>query len=247
MNEYAFIWAITTLTNLGVDSNSFTAVLDFNNATVSSTNHCTIGSVSLSGLSLTISAFHADHQAPAFYVPDGTTTNDMRQAFVDIPAFGNAFCEIIRITNAPTGTYNVQWDNYPPIQVSSAQLASGFNWWTNYANPFFYQGMSTIYAMCDMRDVLRTDSSNPAHGGAGLLLSQYESYARAVYPTNFLGVDNYIAQGDMVARESSLQTQDATTHATTQQTNHTLTVSWLSSLGAANVPAVSGGVVHWGQ
>lgn len=220
-NELQLIWSLTTLRSLGVDTNTYTAVVDFNTASVSSTNHCTVTGLSRYGSGLTFT-FRADRMAPGFYVPDGDITNDCRGAFTLMPSLGNQFCEILRITNLPAGNYELNIDGSNVVTVSSAQLAAGYNNFTNYSGPFWAQRKEILGLMCDMLDVSRSDASSDAHPGVNLLTERYESYAAARWPTN-TGVNPYIAV--MSDRESELQAEDVLIHAAAQQTNHTFTIT----------------------
>jgi hypothetical protein len=221
-NDLQLVWALTTLRSLGVDTNTYTAILDFNTTTVSSTNHCTVTGLSRDGNSLSFN-FRADRMAPGFYVPDGTITNDGRGAFTLMPSLGNQFCEILRITNLPAGTYELNIDGSNVVTVSSAQLSAGYNNFTNYSGAFWAQKKEILGLLCDMLDVLRSDASTPAHFGNGQLIPLYEAFARSWWPTNTIGVDQYIAQ--MSGPEMTLQAEDVLIHAAAQQTNHVFTVT----------------------
>lgn len=225
-NELQLVWTLTNLRSLGVDTNTYTAILDFNTATVSSTNHCTVTGLSRNGNNLSFT-FHADRMAPGFYVPDDIITNDCRGAFTLMPSLGNQFCEILRVTNLPAGNYELNIDGSNVVTVTSAQLAAGYNSFTNYSGPFWAQKKEVLGLMCDMLDVLRSDASSDAHPASNLLIQKYESYASARWPTNKFGVDGYIAQ--MSDRETELQAEDVLIHAAAQQTNHTFTITQVSS------------------
>jgi hypothetical protein len=224
-NELQLIWSLTTLRSLGVDTNTYTAVIDFNTATVSSTNHCTVSGLSRHGNSLSFT-FHADRMAPGFYVPDGNITNDCRGAFTLMPSLGNQFCEILRVTNLPPGNYEFDIDGSNIVTLSSAQWAAGYNQFTNYSGAFWAQKKEILGKMCDMADVLRSDASSDAHPGNNILMENYESWARTRWPTNDnLSTDYYIAQ--MSDREGELQAEDVLIHAATQQTNHTFSLNFV--------------------
>jgi hypothetical protein len=225
-NELQLIWTLTNLRSLGADTNTYTAIIDFNAATVSSTNHCTVTGLSRVGNSLAFT-FRADRMAPGFYVPDGTITNDCRGAFTLMPSLGNQFCEILRITNLPAGNYELDLDGSNVVTVTSAQLAAGYNCFTNYSGAFWAQKKKILGLMCDLLDVLRSDASSDAHPADNVLIQNYESFASARWPTNNFGVDGYIAQ--MSDRESELQAEDVLIHAAAQQTNHTFTVTQIPS------------------
>ena len=230
-NEYQLIWTLTTLRSLGVDTNTYTAVIDFNGANVSSTNHCTVTALSRNGNSITFT-FHADRMAPGFYVPDGEITNDCRGAFTLMPSLGSQFCEILRITNLPTGNYALNIDGSNVVTVSSAQFAAGYNNFTNYSGPFWAQKKEILGLMCDLLDVSRSDASTDAHPLENLLIQNYESYANARWPTN-AGVNPYIAV--MSDREAELQAEDILIHSAAQQTNHTFIVTLLPSPPSLNI------------
>lgn len=230
-NEIHLCWALTTLTNptnnnsgLGVDTNTWTGVVNFNAASVATTNHCTITGVSRVGNVLTMT-FHADRMAPTFDVPDGTITNDCRGAFTLMPALGNAFCEILRVTNLPAGNYVIGIDGSNCIYTTDVQLSAGYNCFTNYTGAFWAQKKEGLGLLRDMMDILRSTASDDAHLGDNRLLERYESYAQAVWPTNNVSVSSYIAQHDMLDREAELQAEDVLIHANAQQTNHTITIS----------------------
>jgi hypothetical protein len=221
-NVFQLIWTLTNLRSLGVDTNTFTAVIDFNAAKVSTTNHCTVTGLSRSGSSLSFT-FHADRMAPGFYVPDGFITNDCRGAFALVPNLGNQFCEIFRVTNLPQGNYELNIDGSNAVTVSSAQLSAGYNNFTNYSGAFWAQKKEVLGRMCDLADISRADASSNAHPSDLLLNERYESDASGCWPTNSLGVDKYISL--MSANESLLQAQDVLIHAAAQQTNHLVTIS----------------------
>lgn len=225
-NELQLVWDLTNLRSLGVDTNAYTAIIDFNGASVSATNHCAVTGLSRNGNNLTFT-FHADRMAPGFYVPDGFQTNDCRGAFALMPSLGNQFCEILRVTNLPAGNYELDIDGSNVVTVSAAQLSAGYNGFTNYSGAFWAQKKEILGLMCDMLDVLRSDATADAHPGQNVLIEKYESYASARWPTNNFGVDDYIAQ--MSDREMELQAEDVLIHAAAQQTNHTFTITLLSS------------------
>ena len=242
-NELQLVWDLTNLRSLGVNTNTYTAILDFNAATVSSTNHCTVTALSRNGNSLTFT-FHADRMAPGFYVPDGTITNDCRGAFALMPSLGNRFCEILRVTNLPPGNYELNIDGSNVVTVSSAQLSAGYNCFTNYSGAIWAQKKEILGLMCDMLDVLRSDASTDAHPGENLLMENYESFASTRWPTNNFGVDSYIAQ--MSDREMELQAQDVMIHAAAQQTNHIFTLTLLFSPPLLSIGSLGNGmVVSW--
>ncbi len=242
-NELQLIWSLTNLRSLGVDTNTYTAILDFNAASVSSTNHCTVTGLSRVGSSLSFT-FHADRMAPGFYVPDGNITNDCRGAFTLMPSLGNQFCEIFRITNLPAGNYELNIDGSNAVTVTSAQLAAGYNGFTNYSGAFWAQKKQILGLMCDMLNVLRSDASTPAYAPPYELILTYESWGVSLWPKNKFGVDAYIAQ--MSAPESEVQAEDVLIHAAAQQTNHVFTVSLLPGPPVLNIGSFgNNAVITW--
>jgi hypothetical protein len=230
LNELQLIWALTTLTfptnnyaGLGVDTNTYTAILDFNAATVSLTNHCTATSISKSGNTLTFT-FHADRMAPGFYVPDGVQTNDCRGAFALMPSLGNKFCEILRVTNLPAGNYRFTLDGSNILMTTSTQLAAGLNLFTNYSGAFWAQKKEVLGLMLDAADFSRTNASDDVTVG-NVLNSDYESFANVVWETNAVDTTIFATATPMAAREADLKAQDILIHNAAQQTNHTVTMS----------------------
>lgn len=220
-NELQLLWTLTTLRSLGVDTNTYTAVIDFKAATVSSTNHCAVTGLSRNENSLSFT-FRADRMAPGFYVPDGFITNDCRGAFTMMPSLGNQFCEILRITNLPAGNYQLNMDGSNIVTLTAAQLAAGYNNFTNYNGAIWAQKKEILGLMCDLLDFSRADASTDAHPSENLLIQRYESYASARWLTN-KGVNAYISV--MFDREAELVAEDVLIHAAAQQTNHTFTVT----------------------
>ena len=142
-----------------------------------------------------------------------------------MPSLGNQFCEILRVTNLPPGNYQITLDGSNCVQTTSAQLAAGFNWFTNYTGAFWAQKKEGLGLMCDMLAVDRANASDQT-GLTKILF--YESYANTVWATNDVSTASYLAQSDMVAREGELQAQDVPIHANAQQTNHTFSITLAS-------------------
>jgi hypothetical protein len=127
-----------------VDTNVSLATVDFNSAAVVSTNHCVISSISKVGNS--ISFTRLDDRLPmAWDVPNGTITNDCRDAFRVLPSMVNAFVFTLSVTNLPAGQYNVTVDGTLVDVKSAADLASGCNWFTNYNGPYWVQRSLVLY------------------------------------------------------------------------------------------------------
>src|SRR5262249_53032234 len=118
----------------------------------------------------------------------------------------------------------------------SAQLAAGYNQFTNYSGAFWAQKKQILGLLCDLVDFSRSDASTYADSNGNMMIGAYESWARARWPTNSnTSVDYYIAQ--MSDRESELQAEDVLIHAAAQQTNHTFSLT-LVALPTLNVSDV---------
>jgi hypothetical protein len=238
-NEYQLIWAYTTLTNLGADSNAWNAVIDFKALAIRQTNHCVVSSLTGTGSSISFT-LHTDRMAPGYWVPDGTTTNDMRAGFSLMPSLANMFRETLQVTNLPPGLYSVAVDGIT-TNLTATQLAAGYNYATDNNNPWWNQKMAVLYLMCDYADVLHTDNVNQQPGGNAMNVN-YESFANAIWATNHTGVDGYIPK--LAAAEAPIITNDIAIHAAVQQTNHIVTLTLVPSAGATNL---SVGTLHFGQ
>lgn len=161
-------------------------------------------------------------------VPDGTITNDARNAFVVMPELGNAFQWIIRVTNAPPGTYAINVDGILTDIATDTELAAGRNWFTNYNGPLWAQRTSVlawkrIQAACDL---VTLDPSHDA-GSLGFLgvgdLENFQSWASEEYNSLGLRGDAYISS--MTNWVAQLRQYDVAIHQAAQQTNHVLSIT----------------------
>jgi hypothetical protein len=122
-------WAISFIRGITTDSNISTASIAWA-GTVTATNHCCVTGVSVSGFTMTFT--RKDDRLPmAWDVPDGVITNDARTAFALIPADADAQKYTLQITGMPDGLYQIQEDGIVIALASSAQLAAGYNFFTN--------------------------------------------------------------------------------------------------------------------
>ncbi len=250
-------WAMTSLVNatnaggLGVDTNTFTFVLDAAAASISSTSHCVISGLTgnSSGVSFTL---HADRMAPGMWRPGiGPTTNDMTGCTNLIPGLVNAFCEIVRITNLVAGNYQVTWDGTNSYTRTADQLAAGDNGFLNPNTPLAYQRANVLYDLGLMMNVSPTNQSEFLAGNG--LIGTFESGARALWPTNAPSVSDYISKmigtplnltTPKYAQEDPLIAQDLVVHADAQQNDHTISVVRMQQ---ATAQTLTTGTVHWGQ
>lgn len=210
---------LEALLALGAETNIGALTLDWNNHLVAATNKVTVISPSLSGNTLSCSV-HFDRMPPAWDVPDGTITNDARNAFVIMPELGNAFNWIIQVTNLPAGTYKIYVDNVLTDIASDTQLAAGRNWFTNYNGPLWAARVAPLAAKRDQNGVNRVTLLEHSAGDADGDNVNYQSNAATQYDDNGLRGGPYkIAMATHVA---NLKVKDVAIHDAAQQTTHTL-------------------------
>jgi hypothetical protein len=216
--------ALKTLIELGAETNIASITFNWADSTAS-TNHCTTSGISLNGDVLTATV-HWDRMPGAWDVPDGTITNDCRNAFLIMPELGNAFQWIVQVTNLPAGNYNVFVDGVLVDSATSSQLIAGRNWFTNYNGPLWNQRVSILNAK---RDQEGNDHVTllPTHGAGDLGLgNRYDLinyYSGATtYPGTYTG-NNYMAA--MAPVVSQVKVYDLLIHNAAQQTNHIFTIS----------------------
>lgn len=209
---------------LGYETN--VSSLLFNYATqTATTNHCTASSISTSGLSLT-STIHFDRMPPAWDVPNGTVTNDARNAFVEYPALGNSFNWIIAVTNLPSGTWDCYIDGTLTDSGTSPQWALGRNWFTNYNGQLWSQRVAVLDWVRHTYGVNTVTLENAHNAGStGFIpgvgdLINYQSIASGNYDTSGLRGSAYVAS--MATPVSNMYQYNQAAHDAAQQTNHTI-------------------------
>lgn len=223
--------AITTLqalsvnTNYGVDTNVGAFILDATTLSAA-TNHCVISGSSRSGNTITLTV-HFDRMPPSWDVPDGTITNDARDAFVVMPELGNAFRWMVAVTNLPSGQYNILVDGILTDLATDAQLAAGRNWFTNYNGPLWAQRVAVLNAKRDQEGSDHVTLLPHSAGEGGTIpgvgdLVNYQSHAGVhdeVYPLTYTGTNfiNYMKPSVSDVRQYDVKIWQAA-----QQTNHTL-------------------------
>lgn len=228
-NVYQYLWAMRLLTmstnnyrGIGVDTNTYTYVLNVSSMTIVATNHCVISSLS-GTTSLFVYVSHADRMAPGFYVPNGIQTNDCRPAFtVSLTDAGNFFHEDTVISGLQSGTYEWSIDDRYTNIVTSAQLAAGYNNFTNFNNPLWATKNAVLSNMCLMAQFSPTNASDQINIGNNQLNINLVSIANTVWPTNAPGVDGYAARMETgFGVENALFGMDKTNHLAVQQVLHT--------------------------
>lgn len=228
--------AIQSLVALGAETNVGSLTLNWTkkNAT---TNHCVASGITVATNALSCTV-HFDRMPMAWDVPNGTITNDARNAFVVMPELGNAFQWMIRVTNAPPGTYALNVDGVQTDVATDAELAAGRNWFTNYNGPLWAQRASVlawkrIQAGCDPVTLnLSHDAGSLGILGASDLLN-FQSWASQEYDTLNLRGDAYI--NSMTNFVAQLRQYDVAINQAAQQTNHVLTVTLMANPGTSSL------------
>jgi hypothetical protein len=218
----ALAMATHILLGLNVETNVGSITFNWSAATAS-TNHCVASSISVAGNVLTATV-RFDRMPMAWDVPDGTITNDATGAFVAMPSICNAFNWIIQATNLPAGNYEIDVDGHRADSCTSAQLAAGRNWATNYVltNPLWKQRVAVLNAKRDQRgenhitlDITQNDS---APGNT----FNYQSHSSLYYDEDEFRGTNYLT--NMVASVADLNVFDVAIHQAAVQTNHTFSI-----------------------
>lgn len=210
-----------------VDTNVSLATLDFGTGSVVSTNHCVISDIHISGSTMTFTR-HDDRLPMAWDVPDGTITNDCRNAFIAMPQLSNAFWFTIAITNLPAGDYNVSIDGNQLATLSSSALAAGWNMFTDWSSnsPYWKQRVAVL-ALVRLKDgadpVTLLDHSAGDVGPDGLDLVNYASNSRERWDNEGLRGDALVASLSLIT--SNLNVIDGKMHDLAQPTNHVFTIS----------------------
>jgi hypothetical protein len=230
--------ALKALIALGAETNIGVLTLDWAGARAF-TNHCVASGISLGSNTLTTTV-HFDRMPLAWDVPDGTITNDARNAFVLMPDLGSAFRWEIQVTNLPAGTYNLSVDGVLTDTASAAQLTIGRNWFTNYNGPLWAQRKAVLNAKRDQEGAdhvtLLTHNAGQTGviNGAGDMVNfiSYSGNSTEVYPSLYTGTNylNYIQP-----LVDGLHQYDLAIHNAALQTNHVITIS-LSARKAIGPP-----------
>lgn len=208
-----------------VDTNVSLATIDFSAGGVVCTNHCVISSISENGNSITFTR-HDDRLPLAFDVPDGTITNDCRDAFIAMPQLSNAFWFTIAVTNLPAGDYNVNIDGVPVTTLSSSALATGWNMFTDWnSNSPYWKQRVAVLRLVRIKNgtdpVTLIDHSAGELGPGGWDLVNYQSWAQQFWNEGYRG-DALVAALQFIS--TNLSALDEQISAAAQPTNHVFTI-----------------------
>lgn len=217
--------ALRALVALGADTNVGSLTLNWA-AGKATTNHCVASGIAVNGNTLTCTV-HFDRMPLAWDVPDGTITNDARNAFVLMPDLGNSFRWMIQVTNLPAGTYDISVDGTLTDIATAAELAAGRNWFTNYNGPLWAQRASVLAWKRHQEGVDPVTLGPHSAGNLGVLntgdLINYQSNAAQQY--DILGKRGEIYVASIIDYVAGLREYDVQINRAAQQTNHILSVT----------------------
>ena len=214
--------ALTLIKGITTNFDVSTCTLDWNSASPSATNHCVVSSISKSGSVLTFNRLD-DRLPMAWDVPDGTITNDCRNAFNLIASDGNLFRFTLQITNAPTGNYTIQIDGVTVATLTDSQLSNGWNMFTNYVGPYWNQRKEVLGRIRDLEYVNRV-TLKPGSAGDGQGLVSLMSNIAGQWNAGLRG-DALISDTTLSNKVAQVQTNFTAIHAAAQPTNHTFIIS----------------------
>jgi hypothetical protein len=221
--------ALKHLIGLGAETNVSSLTFNWAAATAS-TNHCTATGISLIGNTLTATV-RFDRMPGAWDV--GAGTNGCNDAFTLMPQLANAFLWIVQVTNLPNGNYSVGIDGSNVVMLTSAQLAAGWNMFAVTNGPLWNQRKAVLDAKRDQEGndhVTRAPThgaGDPGFGGSFDMINYIS--ATQFYPATDRGSAYISAMASFVAGPRAL---DVRIHNAAQQTNHTFSMSLITSRAA---------------
>jgi hypothetical protein len=218
--------AIAFAQGFTTDTNISTCIIDFNSALVASTNHCVISGLTKTGN--TITGNRLDDRLPmAFDISTTDPTNAGQLAFTLIPSQADAFIFNFKLTNCPTGNYNISVDgvligqNIPSTVLTSA---NGWNMFTNTVGPYWNQRSEVLGRIRDFQHVDR-QTRVPGSAGDGIGEVSLGSQEFSQWTSGVRGDALIAALNDKVAHLHTNTTYSlAAIHAAAQPTNHTFQI-----------------------
>ncbi|HXT10390.1 MAG TPA: hypothetical protein VN873_02420 [Candidatus Angelobacter sp.] len=227
----SLVWAFWQLQNWGIETNIGTLTFDWGNAKAY-TNFCAATGISVSGLTLSATV-KWDRMPMAWDVPDGIITNNATSAFTLAPQFGTYFKWILQVTNLPFGNYHVFIDGSNVVELTSGQLAAGWNMFTNYNGALWAQRKEVLGRKRDQMGCDRVSLVEHSAGSTGILgvgdMVNYGSAAFSQYSSGKRGTNFTAILATDIAH---VQQYDAYINAAAQQTNHTVQISQIIPLFA---------------
>lgn len=222
----AFAMAVRALQQR-IDTNVWTAVVDFSGAASVSTNHCAISSVTLISGTLSVTT-RADRHSMAFDMPDPTTgkTNDSSNVFRLQPAYSNAFFEVIRLQNIPDGYYQVGLDASNIVVTTSDVLRGGFNWFPVTKGSIWNQRIDVLDWYRDRYGYDRI-TLIPSNGGTAFGEQTYQSNAQGFWN---IGARDDVLISDLTTIWNTLHAVDVSIWAAATPVTHVMTFTYLGPL-----------------
>ena len=209
---------------LGLKTNLYSSILDWNTGTVAFSNAVTITSLSKAGSSLTWN-FKNDCMGPSWDILPAISNQVATTLWTNVPNFGNVFQEIVRFTNLnASSTYTYSIDGVPVVTAIGTIFMAGINMATNAVptNPLNAQKTLVLYDIRDEYGVNHTNGlathnagSNPP-GGPDLI--NYGSLMFSKWPA-FHG-PSLVNASDTQTDVASMWARAIVTHNDAQQTTH---------------------------
>ncbi|HEX4262743.1 MAG TPA: hypothetical protein VH597_00275 [Verrucomicrobiae bacterium] len=223
------VMCLQKLKALGAETNVGSVMFDWN-AITSTTNHCAVSSLGISGgvMSCTISF---DRMPPGYLVQSGTITNDGSQAFIAEPSLVNAMNWTLQGTNFPAANrFNISVNGTLIDTCTGAQLNAGRNLFTNNVGPLWNQRVVVYNAVLDLYGLdhatLLTTHSAGSGGSLGVDDTiNYESTAAHFYDD--LGQRGSTYVSSMSSSVAGLNQYVAAEYAAAQPTDYTLTITMI--------------------
>lgn len=227
------IQAETTLKSMGAETNAFTTIINFGAVSVSSTQHCTVTSLTTSGNGVAFT-FHADRMKGGYYSKSDHQTNDCLPAFGLMPTLTNYACEIFRFTNCPAGNYNLVEDGEVVLQgVSSVNGEVVINHWSDvHTGALWRQKEAVLNYYNDMVNVDRTNASDLYQPNGNQLIIQKESNANITAWQTNKGTADWTAS--LQPFQNNIKQEDILINTAVQQTNHAFALVPVSSMTVTN-------------
>lgn len=218
--------AMVALVDLGADTNVGSITFDWSSHLIVATNQVAVVSPAFAGNTFSFTA-RFDRMPMAWDVPDGTITNDARDAFVIMPRLGNLFHWPLQGTNLPPGNYVVAIDGSNVVTLTAAQLAAGWNMFTNYNGALWAQRTAVLrwkryQEGYDPVTLLTHSAGSPGFLGVADNWN-YQSLASQQYGDRNKRGKEY--DDGMTNEVAQVRQYDAAINAAARQTNHTFSIT----------------------
>lgn len=178
-------WTLADLNAMGAVTNIAGCVIDFNSATVVSTNQEVVSGLTKTGNSVAFTLhklrYPIGFDAAGADASGNILTNDSTIWFQINPPDQNAEFDTITVQNLPVGNYDVKIGGELVATLSAATLAGGWNMFTNTVGPI-WRTRAEILGQC--RDVQYANriSRVVGNGGDGIGVPGYGSLMFSKFP-----------------------------------------------------------------